>query len=53
MQTDSQVYAYSAVLMGSPILLKLFDHNEKLAAQAFRLIKQYENLLTVNRAHSK
>jgi len=53
MQTDSQVYAYSAVLMGSPILLKLFDHNEKLATQAFRLIKQYENLLTVNRTHSE
>ncbi|MCH9270557.1 FAD:protein FMN transferase [Pantoea ananatis] len=53
MQTESQVFAYSAVLIGSPILLKLFEHDEKLAAQAFRLIKQYENLLTVNRTHSE
>ncbi|MFB4361471.1 FAD:protein FMN transferase [Pantoea sp. BS_8] len=53
MQTDSHVYAYSAVLMGSPILLKLYEHNEALAGQVFRLIKQYENVLTVNREHSE
>ncbi len=52
MTTDTPVYAYSAVLMGSPILLKLFEHNEKLAGQVFRLIRQYENALTVNRDHS-
>ncbi|MDX5629394.1 MULTISPECIES: FAD:protein FMN transferase [unclassified Brenneria] len=52
MPSDDRVYAYSAVLMGSPILLKLFEHNESLAALVFRLIKQQENRLTVNRAHS-
>lgn len=51
-QTEG-VYGYSAVLMGSPILLKLFEHNETLASQVFRLIKQYEDLLTVNRAESQ
>jgi thiamine biosynthesis lipoprotein len=53
MQSDSAVYAYSAVMLGSPILLKLFEHNEALARQVFRLIKQQENLLTVNRADSE
>lgn len=53
MPDDDRVYSYSAVLMGSPILLKLFSHNEALAAQVFRLIKQYEDLLTVNRARSQ
>lgn len=53
MLTDARVYAYSAVLMGSPILLKLFDDNQTLAGQVFRLIKQHENLFTVNRATSE
>jgi thiamine biosynthesis lipoprotein len=53
MSDDVRVYSYSAVLMGSPILLKLFEHNEPLASRVFRLIKQYEDLLTVNRAHSQ
>lgn len=53
MLTDARVYAYSAVLMGSPILLKLFDDNQTLAGQVFRLIKQQENLFTVNRAVSE
>jgi len=53
MPDDDRVYHYSAVLMGSPILLTLFSHNEALAAKAFRLIKQYEDLLTVNRADSE
>ena len=53
MLTDARVYAYSAVLMGSPILLKLFDDNQTLAGQVFRLIKQQENLFTVNRAESE
>ena len=53
MPSDKRVYAYSAVLMGSPILLKLFEHDEALAARVFRLIKQYEILLTVNRPESE
>lgn len=53
MLNDARVYAYSAVLMGSPILLKLFDDNQTLAGQVFRLIKQQENLFTVNRAASE
>lgn len=53
MSSDTHVYSYSAVLMGSPILLKLFDHNEALAKGVFRLIKQQEILLTVNRAQSE
>ncbi|MCG0454481.1 FAD:protein FMN transferase [Enterobacter cloacae complex sp. ECC445] len=51
--SDNRVYSYSAVLMGSPILLKLFSHDEALASRVFRLIKQYEDLLTVNRARSQ
>lgn len=53
MPSASRVYSYSAVLMGSPILLKLFSHDEALASRVFRLIKQYEDLLTVNRTHSQ
>lgn len=47
------VFSYSAVLMGSPILLKLFDDNPTLARHVFQLIKQQENLFTVNRAESE
>ncbi len=53
MSADEGVYAYSAVLMGSPILLKLFEENAALAAQVFRLIRHQENILTVDRAHSE
>ncbi|MBM3073219.1 FAD:protein FMN transferase [Enterobacter sp. RHBSTW-00994] len=53
MPADHRVYSYSAVLMGSPILLKLFSHDEALASRVFRLIKQYEDLLTVNRVPSQ
>lgn len=53
MPDSHRVYSYSAVLMGSPILLKLFSHDEDLASRVFRLIKQYEDLLTVNRTHSQ
>ncbi|NJC99142.1 hypothetical protein EWM58_00670 [Candidatus Erwinia dacicola] len=53
MSSASAVYTYSAVMMGSPILLKLFDHNETLARNVFRLIKQQENLLTVNHTKSE
>ncbi len=51
--SDAGVYSYSAVLMGSPILLKLFEDNPTLARQVFSLIKQQENLFTVNRAASE
>ena len=51
--SDRRVYSYTATLMGSPILLKLFSNNEALASRVFRLIKQYEDLLTVNRAPSQ
>lgn len=53
MPADARLYAYSAVLMGSPILLKLAEHDEKLAGDVFRLIRQQENLFTVNRAGSQ
>ncbi|WP_413529085.1 FAD:protein FMN transferase [Rahnella inusitata] len=53
MTPDARIYAYSAVLMGSPILLKLFEHNEGLASRVFRLIKQQENIFTVNRHDSE
>jgi len=52
MTPDDRLYSYSAVLMGSPILLKLFEHNESLASGVFRLIKQQENIFTVNRVNS-
>lgn len=51
--SNQRVYSYTATLMGSPILLKLFSNNEALASRVFRLIKQYEDLLTVNRAPSQ
>ncbi|MDR8279815.1 FAD:protein FMN transferase, partial [Acinetobacter baumannii] len=51
--SDNRVYSYSAVLMGSPILLKLCSHDEALASRVFQLIKRYEDLLTVNRAESQ
>ncbi|OHS94298.1 membrane-associated lipoprotein involved in thiamine biosynthesis [Tritrichomonas foetus] len=47
------VFSYTAVLMGSPILLKLFEHNEDLAGRVFRLIKYYEDIFTVNRDQSQ
>lgn len=52
-QTASRVYSYEAVLMGSPILLKIFEDNPSAAKTIFQLIKQQENLLTVNRAGSQ
>ncbi|MEI7188242.1 FAD:protein FMN transferase [Dickeya dianthicola] len=53
MPPDDRVYAYSTVLMGSPILLKLFEPNEHLASQVFGRIQQLEAMLTVNRADSE
>ncbi|OON41387.1 thiamine biosynthesis protein ApbE [Izhakiella australiensis] len=53
MSEDAGVYNYSAVMMGSPILLKLFQPDETLARRVFQLIKQLENLLTVNRSPSQ
>ncbi|AOR65595.1 FAD:protein FMN transferase [Pectobacterium wasabiae] len=46
-------YVYSVHLMGSPILLKLFTHDETAVRQVFQRIKQLEDLLTVNRAQSE
>lgn len=51
--SDPRVYSYSAVLMGSPIQLKLFACDEALASRVFNLIKKYEDLFTVNRAPSQ
>jgi len=51
--SDNRVYSYSAVLMGSPILLKLFSPDEALASRVFNLIKKYEDLFTVNRTPSQ
>lgn len=51
--SDNRVYSYSAVLMGSPILLKLYVHDEPLASRVFQLIKGYEDLFTVNCAQSR
>lgn len=53
MSSVERVYSYTAVLMGSPILLKLFDDNQPAAQAVFQLIKQQEDVLTVNRAHSQ
>lgn len=53
MASTEGVYNYSAVLMGSPIQLRLFEHNAALASAVFRLIKQYEDLFTVNREPSE
>lgn len=53
MQEPAGVYSYSAVLMGSPILLKLFVNDAPLAGRVFRLIKHYEDLFTVNRTPSQ
>jgi len=39
--------------MGSPIVLKLAEPDERLAGDVFRLIRQQENLFTVNRAGSQ
>ena len=33
--SDNRVYSYSAVLRGSPILLKLYVHDEPLASRVF------------------
>ncbi len=51
--SDNRVWSYSAVLMGSPVLLKLFSHDEALASRVFSLVKKYEDLFTVNRAQSQ
>ncbi|GKW40483.1 FAD:protein FMN transferase [Pectobacterium parvum] len=53
MPSVDNAYAYSVHLMGSPILLKLFVHDETPVRQVFQRIKQLEDLLTVNRAQSE
>lgn len=53
MPPDDRIYSYSTVLMGSPILLRLFEPNEPLALLVFGRIKQLEDVLTVNRDNSE
>ncbi|PIJ48470.1 thiamine biosynthesis protein ApbE [Erwinia sp. OLTSP20] len=53
MAETAGAYHYSTVLLGSPIALKLFQPDEALARRVFQLIKQLENLLTVNRSPSQ
>ncbi|KHN92257.1 thiamine biosynthesis protein ApbE [Pectobacterium actinidiae] len=53
MPSADNAYVYSVHLMGSPILLKLFVHDETAVRQVFQRIKQLEDLLTVNRAQSE
>ena len=50
---NDRIYSYSAVMMGSPILLKLYEDHQVAAKAAFQRIKQLENLLTVNRDDSQ
>lgn len=50
---NDRIYSYSTVMMGSPILLKLFIDDASIAKAAFQRIKQLENLLTVNQPHSQ
>ncbi|MCA6973244.1 FAD:protein FMN transferase [Pectobacterium carotovorum] len=53
MPSVDNAYVYSVHLMGSPILLKLFVHDETAVRQVFQRIKQLEDQLTVNRAQSE
>lgn len=46
-------YTYTQTLMGTPVLLKWFVHNDALADEVFAKIKQLEDALTVNRPHSE
>ncbi|KAK8881081.1 hypothetical protein M9Y10_003809 [Tritrichomonas musculus] len=47
------IYNYTTVLMGSPILLKLFKFDEQLVSHVFGVIKHYEDIFTVNRDQSE
>ncbi|RLM26563.1 thiamine biosynthesis protein ApbE [Brenneria alni] len=53
MRSVNNIYSYSAQLMGSPVLLKMFVHDETVARRVFHCIKQLEDVLTVNRQHSE
>lgn len=53
MKSEGHIYSYTAQLMGSPILLKTFVHDETRVKQIFLAIKQLEDRLTVNRAQSE
>ncbi|KAH0785647.1 FAD:protein FMN transferase [Histomonas meleagridis] len=53
MEDEDRVYSYTTVLMGSPILLKLFVHDESVAQEVFNLIKHFEDIFTVNRDKSE
>jgi thiamine biosynthesis lipoprotein len=51
--TANHIYSYRCVLMGSPILLKLFVDDAQAVQQVFGRIKQLEDMFTVNRPHSQ
>nr|WP_113868358.1 FAD:protein FMN transferase [Brenneria salicis]NMN91854.1 thiamine biosynthesis lipoprotein [Brenneria salicis ATCC 15712 = DSM 30166]RBP59901.1 thiamine biosynthesis lipoprotein [Brenneria salicis ATCC 15712 = DSM 30166]RLM29856.1 thiamine biosynthesis protein ApbE [Brenneria salicis ATCC 15712 = DSM 30166] len=53
MKSVSEIYSYTAHLMGSPVVLKMFVHDETLVKQVFHHIRQLEDRLTVNRAQSE
>ena len=51
-RTDG-VFSFTTRLMGSPILLKLFEDKKDVAGEVFNLIKHYEDIFTVNRDKSE
>lgn len=53
MSQHSDKVCYSAVMMGTRIELHLSVHRPELATEVFRRIKQWEDLLTVNRPESQ
>ncbi|MFC3395443.1 FAD:protein FMN transferase [Brenneria rubrifaciens] len=53
MKSANDTYSYTAHLMGSPVVIKMFVHDEMLVKQVFHHIKQLEDRLTVNRPQSE
>lgn len=53
MQNQQGLFTYQAVMMGSPIIIKMPHHNEALIRDVFRLIKSYEQRFTVNQPDSQ
>ena len=51
--TTQGIYSFTTRLMGSPILLKLFQDDKNAASEVFNLIKHYEDIFTVNRDKSE
>ena len=52
-ETTQGIYSFTTRLMGSPILLKLFQDDKNAASEVFNLIKHYEDIFTVNRDKSE